>query len=172
MSQPAPEFSRPFALDTLGHEATARRLVASPAECAALAARFDLIALERLEAQVTLRWGAGGTLTLDGRLQASVVQRCVVTLEPVPQQLDLPIRLRYSRHAEEEASEGDEDTGMDPDAPDPLPADSLDLGEEVAQALSLALDPYPRAPGATLPSPAAEDDGGPFAALKALKDKR
>lgn len=166
---PQPEFSRPFSLETLGHDAVTRHLEASPAECAALAKRFGLIALERLEANVTLRWRAGGQLTLEGRLKAAVVQRCVVSLEPVPQQIDEPIRLTYSRHAEAEAAAGDEESGFDADAPDPLQPGDLDLGEEVAQALSLALDPYPRAPGATLAAGGGADETSPFAALKALK---
>jgi len=171
MTPVAPEFSRPFALDDLGHEAVTRRLEATPAERALLARRFDLLALDRLEAEVTLRWTAGGVLRLDGRLRAAATQRCVVSLEPVPQAIDEPFSLRYSRHAEAEAEAGDPESGFDPDAPEPLPAEGLDLGEEVAQALSLALDPYPRAPGASLGGSGEESPEGAFAALRALKPK-
>jgi hypothetical protein len=171
MTPAAPEFSRPFALESLGHEAATRRLEASAAERAALARRFDLLALDRLEAEVTLRWTAGGVLRLDGRLRAAATQRCVVTLEPVPQAIDEPFVLRYSRHAEAEAEDGDGESGFDPDAPEPLPAAGLDLGEEVAQALSLALDPYPRAPGASLATGGEDDPGGAFAQLRALKPR-
>ena len=169
MTAGAVEFSRPFALDSLGHDAVTRRLEATPAERALLASRFGLLALDRLEAEVTLRWTAGGVLRLDGRLRAAATQRCVVSLEPVPQSIDEPFSLRYSRHAEAEG--GDPESGFDPDAPEPLPAEGLDLGEEVAQALSLALDPYPRAPGARLATDGEDEPKGAFAALRALKPK-
>lgn len=168
MTEPQPEFSRPFALDKLGHAAVTEHLVARPEERAALARRFGLLDLPALEAEVTVAWQAGGTLlALDGWFKAEVVQRCVVTLEPVPQKVEEALRLRFSRHL---AAEGEEES-LDPADPEPLPAGGLDLGEEVAQALSLALDPYPRAPGAALPPERAGEDEGPFAKLKALKGK-
>ncbi len=169
MSAEALEFSRPFRLDSLGHEGVTRRLEATEPERAALAKRLDLMALEHLEAVLALRWSVGGILRLDGHLSARVVQRCVVTLEPVVQEIEEDIALRFSRFAEEEIAAGDEETGLDPDAPEPLPPEGLDLGEEVAQALSLALDPYPRAPGAELTLGEGEEDKGPFAALRDLK---
>jgi len=54
-----------------------------------------------------------------------------------------------------------------------LPAEGIDLGELVVQELAVALDPYPRAPGAEVPEayrpPEVEEESGPFAALKVLK---
>ena len=53
--------------------------------------------------------------------------------------------------------------------------DSIDIGEAVAETLALALDPFPRAPGADerLRDAGVLDEGetGPFAILKALKDR-
>ena len=52
---------------------------------------------------------------------------------------------------------------------------AADLGEAVAETMSLALDPYPRAPGAAgaLNDAGIMDPGeaGPFGALAGLKDK-
>ena len=52
---------------------------------------------------------------------------------------------------------------------------AVDLGEAAAQTLALALDPFPRSPTADEKLRAAgvigEEEAGPFAALKALKDK-
>lgn len=170
MTEPQPEFSRPFALDKLGHAAVTEHLTARPDERAALARRFGLLALDRLEAELTVAWQGGGTLlALDGWLKAEAVQRCVVTLEPVPQKIEESLHLRFSRHLP--AADEAEEEGLDPEAPEPLPPGGLDLGEEVAQALSLALDPYPRAPGATLPESSQAVEEGPFAKLKALKGK-
>ncbi len=64
--------------------------------------------------------------------------------------------------------------GVDP--AEPLPAEGIDLGELVVQELAVALDPYPRKPGAEVPAeyrpPEVETKEGPFAALKALKGEQ
>lgn len=166
---PAPELSRPFAVDRLGEGGAEERIVASPAERAAVAKRLDLLALDRLQATLNLRLIAGGTLLeIAGRIEAAVVQSCVVTLEPVPADLSLPVEIAYAltRAAPEEDEES-----VDPNAPEPLPLGGLDLGEEVVQLLSLGLDPYPRAPGAALPQEAASAPDHPFAKLRELKPK-
>jgi len=52
---------------------------------------------------------------------------------------------------------------------------AIDLGEAAAETLVLSLDPFPRAAGADAVLREAgvleEGEAGPFAALKALKDK-
>ncbi|MEM6491718.1 MAG: DUF177 domain-containing protein, partial [Pseudomonadota bacterium] len=58
------------------------------------------------------------------------------------------------------------------DAPEPVDGDAIDLGELAAQALSLALDPHPRAPDAPDDASYAEADSAPpspFAKLAVLK---
>ena len=65
-----------------------------------------------------------------------------------------------------------ESDDADPEALDEIPyADGmLDLGEAAAEQLALALDPYPRAPGAALPEIADEAEAHrPFAALASLR---
>jgi uncharacterized metal-binding protein YceD (DUF177 family) len=166
MTQP-PELSRPFAVERLGEGGTAERIVASPAERAAVARRLDLLGLDRLEAKLALRVAAGGTLLeITGQIEAEVQQSCVVTLEPVPARLSLPVEITYAlvRSAPDRGEES-----VDPDAPEPLPPGGLDLGEEVVQMLSLGLDPYPRAPGAGLPPVPDAEAEHPFAKLKDLK---
>jgi len=79
--------------------------------------------------------------------------------------LEHPAAVALGFQAGEEPSDGDDD-------PDDIPADEsgvVDLGEELVQQLSLALDPYPRAPGAEIPPEHAGGAHGPFAALARLK---
>lgn len=167
---PQPELSRPFAVDRLGATGAEERIVASPAERAAVAKRLDLVALDRLEAQLSLRLAAGATLLkVTGRIEADVVQSCVVTLEPVPATLSLPVDITFALTRADPAEEAEE--SVDPDAPEPLPPGGLDLGEEVVQMLSLGLDPYPRAPGASLPDGAVDEPEHPFAELRNLKPR-
>ncbi|HKY94947.1 MAG TPA: DUF177 domain-containing protein [Kiloniellales bacterium] len=165
-----PELSRPFAVDRLGEGGAEEHIVASPAERAAVAKRLDLLALDRLEAWLSLRLAAGATLLeIGGRIEASVVQSCVITLEPVPAKLSLPVEITYAltRGGPEQPEES-----LDPDAPEPLPPGGLDLGEEVVQMLSLGLDPYPRAPGAALPEEPDSAPEHPFAKLRELKPRK
>jgi uncharacterized metal-binding protein YceD (DUF177 family) len=99
---------------------------------------------------------------LDASFEANVVQECVVTLDPVPNDVAESFTLFYG-----EAPEGAGEDGI----VEPLQGETIDIGEAVAQQLSLALDPYPRAPGAALDLKLAGGAGadGPFAALAKLK---
>jgi uncharacterized metal-binding protein YceD (DUF177 family) len=116
-------------------------LSAPEAARAALARRFGLQRIDRLEGQLAvLRAGEGARAT--GRLVADVVQTCVVSGEPVPAHLNEPLDLRF------EAVDPDAvEIELEPDALDVMPVegDAIDLGEAIAQALAVALDPYPRA---------------------------
>lgn len=164
-----PEFHRPIPLARLPEEGREERLLATPAECVALARRFGIPAVNRLEATLRLRPEPGGSVAVSGRLSAEVVQDCVITLEPVTQAVEEEVSLRILAPGQEPSD--------DPEAPDEIPAEdgAADLGEAIAEQLSLALDPYPRAPGAALPG--AGQDGqatpaGPFAALSGLRRPR
>jgi uncharacterized metal-binding protein YceD (DUF177 family) len=162
-----PEFSRPV---RLGPEARLVTLVATPAECAALAARFGILAVHALSAELRLVPEPGGTVRARGRLAAEVEQDCVVTLEPVRQSVRSEIDLRI-------LGEGQSPADDDPESPDEIESAGglVELGEAVAEQLALALDPYPRAAGAALPpldppeEAAAPARPNPFAVLGRLK---
>lgn len=165
MSAPQEELSRIVRLDRVPARGMDIEVKASEAERLALAKRFELLELPALQAEVSVRPGAGGVWTVSGRLRAEVMQACVVTLEPVPQSIDETLDLRFAAGAKASAD--------DPDAPEPLEGDTIDIGAIVADHLSLALDPFPRAPGATYePAPEAADaKPNPFAALEQLKGR-
>ena len=56
---------------------------------------------------------------------------------------------------------------------EPLIGDTIDIGEAVAQELSLALPEFPRLPDAVLDvADSVEADDGPFAALERLRSKQ
>ncbi len=168
--QPEPEFSRPFVADRLGRTAVTETLLASPAECAALAKRLGLVELGQLSATVTLERRMGGLIHAAGRLAADVVQTCVVTLVAFPSHVEDSFALDFGNAPAEFGDEIEVDPDYDP--PEPIEDGIIDLGELVAQYLALALDPHPRAPGATLDpawSGVGADDMSPFAVLKNLK---
>lgn len=147
MSAPVtPEFSLRIPLEKLSGRATVQRLEADAKACAALARRFDLVAIERLVADVSVeRQGAGAHLA--GQFEADVVQRCVVSGEPVAAHVAQVLSLRF-----EPATAGTGEIELDESALDVLFVEdgAVDVGEAVAQSLFLALDPYPRADEAVL----------------------
>lgn len=175
------EFYRPFDTGEMSDDAVEREISADDAERAALAQRFGLQALERLSATLTVHRVRDDMFHVSGRLSAAVVQQCVVTLDPVRTSLDEPVAVTFVKpkaavkkgKGAVEAIEGLEDEG-----PEIMAGDLIDLGEAVAQQLAVSLDPYPRAPGASLEAvlprgPAAEKGEekrpSPFAVLEALR---
>lgn len=171
-ASPTPEFSRPVDLDRVGDAEIVRDIAATAEECAALARRFGLVAIDRLAAQVRLRRERARTvLRVSGHLVADVTQTCIVTLAPVHNRIAEDFAILYGDLPV--AGAVDLEPGAD-DALEPWPAGPLDIGEAVAQELSLALDPYPRAPGAALePGPdqagAVPEKVNPFADLEKMR---
>jgi uncharacterized metal-binding protein YceD (DUF177 family) len=166
-----PEFSRHQILTDPPQAGVEDRLEASTAECAALAERFGIEALKHFSARFTRKPYPGGGLLISGRLKAEPVQLCIVSLEPVTERLDKPFTLVVLPH--------DGALSEDPDGPDEIQADAtghFDLGEALAEELSLSLNPYPRKAGAHLPLPPEEaaepteaTPRNPFAKLAALR---
>lgn len=182
MKAPTPEFHRPVRVAELADGENSIEFAADATERQALARRFALVGLDRLEAHLTLvpaddRCG----LDVEGRLVAEVIQSCVVTLDPVRAKIDAVFRRAY---AAEPPPEDDGDLGPSlldvADPPDPIVDGTVDLGEAVAEELALALDPFPRAAGVTFEefskkynkSKEIEDKSHPFAVLADLKRKR
>ncbi len=169
------EFSRPVRTDTIGTAARAIRIEAEPGERAALARRFDLTALERLEAEVeVLR--ANEDILATGRLSADLVQSCVASGTPLPASVAEAFNITF--RPEPAAAAPEEEVELGEAELDVMFYDGamIDLGEAVAQTLALRLDPYPRAPDADGALKEAgvigEDAAGPLGALAAaLKEK-
>jgi len=182
---PAPvrEFHRPFDIARLGEREVVLLIEANAEERAKLAARFDLLSLDALSAELTLaRRKRGKVLRLQGRLQALVTQSCVVTLDPVESALEAHFSVSFDLTGKLHQVRPGEEVEIDPlaeDLPEPLPEEGLDPGEVVAEQLALAIDPYPRAVDAILqydeagapPSVEERERPNPFAALGALKPK-
>ena len=143
---------------------------ADAGECAALARRFDLLAVGSLWAQAEVVASTSG-VAANGRLCAEVDQKCVVTGDAVPALIDQAFALRFVDPAVlAEAAEELELSGDDCDVVAHEDG-AIDLGEAVAQTMALALDPFPRSPAADVPPDGvwrAGDDAGPFAILKRL----
>lgn len=167
-----PEFSRPERVDTIGEGERIVAIAADAAERAALATRFDLVAIDRLDARLGVTRTASG-IVVTGTVSASVTQACSVTDDAIAVEIDEPVALRFVA-----ALEVGEEVELDEGALDTVEiADGvIDLGEAAAETMALALDPFPRGPGAAAALRAAgvigEDEVKPYNALAAgLKAK-
>jgi len=171
------ECSRPVDLRDIPPQGTEMRFEATMEECAALARRFSLLSLSDFSGRIEIRpWRKAG-LALKASFTASISQSCVVTLEPLDSRIKdtFELHLLPSEMIEQADAEGPErEVVVDirsEDTPEPLEGDKIDVGEIFAEHLGLAMDPYPRKPGAVLdlPQEASEASLKPFAALEILK---
>jgi hypothetical protein len=143
-------------------------LEADEAARAAIAKFAGLRALPRLAAAFDVTPRGNGGLHVVGRLSATVGQDCVVTLEPVDNEVAEDIDLDFTPDGAVAGVAAEDD-----DAPEPLRDGAIDLGAIATEFLLLGIDPYPRKAGAMF-EPPAQPKGGPhpFAALAALKKGR
>jgi hypothetical protein len=157
-------------------------LVADDEVRAAVARLVGLRDLPRFEANFDVtRHGADG-LHVSGRMSATVGQNCVVTLEPLANDVEEDIDLVFAPSSpqpverkageDEAAEEACERPQRSWNGPEPLVGGVVDLGALATEFLILGLDPYPRKPGAVFELPQdVKPDPGPFAALAGLKEK-
>jgi hypothetical protein len=149
----------------------------SEEERAAIAAQLEISAVTQLEVKLHAVRFRGG-IRVTGRLTAEVSQPSVVTTEPVIQQIAEPIDRIFLPGGEKDyAGPANAEIFVDlegDDVPDHFEGNEADLTDLIIETLALAVDLYPREPGASLedtgfkPDP---DAGSPFDVLKALKPK-
>ncbi|RVT90695.1 DUF177 domain-containing protein [Rhodovarius crocodyli] len=160
------EFSRPLRVAGVPRAGHRLALSATAPERAALAARLGLLALHDFSADLALSPDSLGGVEVRGSLSAEVEQACVVTMEPVRQSVREEFAFRIIAEGQEPSES--------PDAEDEVEtvAGHAELGEVLAQLLSLALDPYPRKEGAELPPEASDPEASPFGALLQLRQAK
>ncbi|MEO7549913.1 MAG: DUF177 domain-containing protein [Croceibacterium sp.] len=145
-------------------------LSADAAEREALARRFGIVAIKRLEARVTFTT-TGDRIDARGRLDAALVQSCAVSGEELPVTIAERLDLRFVPERPVEADEMELQEGELDEIP--FAGEAFDLGEAVAQSLALAIDPYAVGPQAERVRRKVglldEATAGPFGALAALK---
>lgn len=162
-------WSVPVALDDIPEEGRHFDLAADEATRAAVAAMAGVPGIPCLQASFdVLRHGRHG-LSVTGTVTGEVDQICVVTLEPMRSPVSEAVDLIFA--PPEEADLKRVEVEVEEDGPEPLLNGRIDLGAIATEFLILAIDPYPRRPGAVFESPAIPDDlaAHPFAALAALK---
>ncbi|MFP7570491.1 YceD family protein [Marivita sp. S2033] len=153
----------------------------APAEREAIAERLGLSALKKLRFEGEIAADGARGWALQGRLGATVVQPCVVTLVPVTTRIDEDVERIYMPETQIAKD-------LEPGAEIEMPEDTSiePLGRVISaydvmiESLSLALPQYPRADGADLGqavfaedgvTPLKDEDTKPFSALAALRDE-
>lgn len=170
---------RPVRIEEIKQRGSRIAVRAEAGELAGIARMLELPSLEKLEARYLLTRN-GERVKLEGGIEASLHQTCIVTLDAFPVTLSVPLKLDFAPEAPENPrrKSADEDGGEidievrlnEDDPPEPIVDGVIDLGAVTLEFLALALDPYPRKPGAAFAEPVPEEPPeSPFAALARLK---
>ena len=173
-------FRRLVTARKIGESGALQDVTATANELVQIAVFLGLEEISDLSCRMTLsRWRAKG-IKLKGSLMATVVQTCVVTLEPVRNAVSAKFERRFLPPDMLEGEHSQHEVLIDPegeDPPEPM-MNEIDLGEVVVEELTLNLDPYPRSQGPAFAAAVGDTDSDrekerekPFAALAKLKQK-
>jgi hypothetical protein len=176
VSDPPDPWSVPIAVEQIPDTGLHRDIEASAATRAAMAELGGLREILSASASLDVTPKSGGRVHVEGRVRARIGQTCVVTLDPIENEIDEPIDLIFAPPEQipemaalvDDAAESDVEI---PDPPEPIENGMIDLGRLATDALFLGVDPYPRKPDAVFEVPVVPPDpeDHPFAALKALQ---
>ena len=173
-----PEIAWQHSIYDIPERGLARELNAAPDELERVARALELIACRSLAVAYTIEPASQGRFRLSGKLEAEIVQSCVVTLEPVSSIVTETYEAMFwPPDAMPPPKSGELDLDDMPD-PEPIENDQIAVGRVVFECLAAAIDPFPRAPGAALDwqPPADQEQAGegresPFAVLAKIKTK-
>lgn len=153
-----------------------RELEANGVERTAMAAVAGLRDVSSAQASLDVTPIPDGRVHVVGRVWGRIGQTCVVTLDPIDSEIDETVDVMFAPSEQipqlaDLAHEALASEAEIPDGPEPMVDGVIDLGRLATDVLLLAIDPYPRKPGAVFePELATADpEDHPFAALKALQ---
>jgi uncharacterized metal-binding protein YceD (DUF177 family) len=147
---PKLEFSRPLITDRVPRMGSHEVFAAEPAECAALAKRFGIPAIQAIKAHLIALPYRGGGIKVTGKIEAEIEQISVVSLEVFSSTPKFSVE-RYFLPPKILVNAIEDDA-------DPIENGEIDLGELVAETIGLELDPYPRKPGEFYDNPELDSD--------------
>lgn len=149
-------------------------------ERSALAEDLNALSLRKLHFVGEITPHGRNAWQLKADLGATVVQSCIVTLEPVTTRIDTEVTRRFvPAHKLNTPEPGTETEMTDEDDIEEL-GETIDLDAILAEALSLAMPAYPRKDGAEVANaqfsadgvtPIQDEEMRPFAGLASLRDK-
>ena len=176
MMNTADPWSVPVIVEQIPDTGLHREIEADTATRAAMAEIAGLREVLSARASLDVTPESGGRIHVTGHVRARIGQNCVVTLDPIENEIDEPIDLIFAPSEQipqlsDLVDEAAESNGEIPDPPEPIINGVIDLGRLATDALFLAVDPYPRRPDAVFEPliVAADPMDHPFAALQALQ---
>lgn len=168
------EFSRPLEVAELENGEVVREIEANATELAGLQRRFAVDMLSSATAKLTITPEPQGVVQVRGVVCAKLNQTCIVSLEPVDEEVEETVSVIYLPPGVEEPRDTDLEAAEDYEPFDGL---TIDLGELTAQQIAAAINPYPRKAGVEFGNQGQLGDNGPeerdnpFAVLEQLKGK-
>jgi uncharacterized metal-binding protein YceD (DUF177 family) len=167
-------WSVPIRLDEIPETGLQLDLEADEAARAAIAAAAEVNGVARLRAGFDIARNGRDGLHIVGTVSATVNQTCVVTLDPVENEIEESVDLVFVPASAAAAKVEEANIGADAaDPPEALVDGMVDLGAIATEFIVLGIDPYPRKAGVVFePPPSADPGSHPFAALAALRTPR
>lgn len=187
-----PEWSHPVDIEKIESKPLTLSIEPDDEEKEALCQRLGVRAIEALRADLKFARDAGAVIHVTGRIEAELVQDCVISTEPVKSRIAEDFEAWYAdpektvifakARRERNMNKANVEVPILDESEDPEPAvdGKIDAGELTTQYLSLFINPYPHAEGAAYKGP--PEKGGrkaqdasfknPFAALKAWKGQQ
>ena len=174
---PADPWRVPVVVGQIPDTGLHRAFEASEAARAAIADIAGLREIMSASASFDLKLKSGGRVHVSGEVRARIGQTCVVTLDPIENEIDEVVDLTFapseqitalSATVDEAAQKENEEV---PEPPEPIINGVIDVGRLATDVLFLAIDPYPRRHDVVFePLQETVDPADhPFAALKALQ---
>jgi hypothetical protein len=141
------------------------KLSTGPSDHQALTERFGWVSVDHLSCDLCIRKMAQNCWEVTGHIIGQIVQNCIVTGVPVPENIDFQIEERYVQVADQADQV---EVGLD--GVEPIKNGAIDIGELAVQSLCLAATAWPRVDDALdFYSVCEQETDHPFAVLSSLK---
>ena len=164
-----PVWTVPVRIEDVPEEGTHFELSPDDKTRADIATLAGLRTLSRLVASFDVTRSGPG-LRVVGEIAATAGQTCVVSLEPVENEIQERVDLLFAPGMSELQSDAEPDGPDAKEPPEALVDGTVDLGAIAIEFLILGIDPYPRKPGVVFEGASVgEASSHPFAGLAKLK---
>src|SRR5258708_6005755 len=163
MTEKDDPWSVPIAVAQIPDTGLHRDIEADRATGEAMGEGADLREVLSASAALDVMPKGGGRFHVAGDVRARIGQTCVVTLDPIENDIDEEVDLMFAPPEQisvlsDLVDDAAESEGEIPDPPEPIVSGVIDLGRLATDALFLAIDPHPRNPDAGFEPPVVAED--------------
>lgn len=149
-NRPATEFSRLQNVTSLPAKGQYFQYQLTGEERKNLAGRYGIISIDSLESKGKIIPSGKGKFKLKATFEANITQTCGISLDPVREEISGEFSVLLHHQSQKRQQQPTEiDINPSGDDVEYLEGDVIDIGELIAQHISLEINPYPRKQGAT-----------------------